>query len=142
MRAALAIFGLVVTTIAFAAKAQHPPALQAVIEAARKEGRLDINNGPGVMGLPEALPEVREGIKKRFGLDVNLTWSPSPSPSAQITKIYTEFRTGVDASTDLITMAAPAAAPYMDKGLFRKIAWAEMMPDRITAEIVEGEGQA
>src|SRR3954465_13995230 len=85
-----------------AASAQQPTAaLQAVIDGARKEGRLDINNGPGVMGLPEGLDAVRAGIKKLFGADIDVQWSPSPSPSAQITKIFTEFRAGVDASTDI-----------------------------------------
>ena len=118
------------------------PALQAVIDGARKAGRLDINNGPGVMGLPTGLDQARAGLKKLFGLDLDVQWSPSPSPSAQITKLYTEFRAGVDASTDILTIAAPAAAPYVGKGLFRKVAWSEMMPERVTAAIVDGDGEA
>ena len=121
---------------------QHPAALQAVIDAARKEGRIDINNGPGVLGMPDALKEVEAGIKKQFNIDLPVGWSPSPSPTAQITKLATESRAGIDASTDLFTVAAPAAAPYIGKGLFRKVAWTELMPSRITPEVVEGDGEA
>jgi ABC-type Fe3+ transport system substrate-binding protein len=139
---AVAVLALLLSASAPCLAESVTAALQAVIDGARKEGRLDINNGPGVMGLPNGLEQAKAGIRKQFGLDIDVQWSPSPSPSAQITKLYTEFRAGVDASTDILTIAAPAAAPYVGKGLFRKIAWTDMMPDRVTKEIVEGDGEA
>ena len=139
-RLGAAAFLLLVGTGAATAQSVTP-ALQAVIDGARKEGRLDINNGPGVMGLPAGLDQAKAGIKRLFGLDLDVQWSPSPSPSAQITKLYTEFRAGVDASTDIFTTASPAAVPYVGKGLFRKVEWAAMMPQRVTPEIVEGDGE-
>jgi len=135
------IAGFVVLLAAGEAAAETSAALQAVIDGARKEGRLDINNGPGVMGLPSGLEQAKAGIKSLFGLALDVEWSPSPSPSAQITKLYTEFRAGVDASTDILTTAAPSAVPYVGKGLFRKVDWSAMMPARVTPEIVEGDGE-
>jgi ABC-type Fe3+ transport system substrate-binding protein len=128
--------------IAPALAADTPAALQAIIDGARKEGRLDINNGPGVLALPDGREKAEAELHRMFGVDIRISWTPAPSPSAQITKIYTEFRAGVPASTDLFTIAAPAIAPYMDKGMFRKVAWTQLMPGRITPDIVEGDGQA
>jgi len=121
--------------------AEIPAALRPVIDAARKEGRLDINNSPNVAGLPDGIADGEAAVKRMFGVDLTINFTPAPSPTAQITKIFTEFQAGVPSSTDLFTVAAPAIAPYIDKGIFRSVPWVEYMPGRITPGIVEG-GQA
>ena len=122
--------------------ADIPAALKPVITAARQEARLDVTNSPNVAGLPDGIQDAQAALHRLYGVDITINFSPAPSPTAAITKLFTEYQAGVPASTDFFTVAAPAMAPYADKTMFQSVPWAEYMPGRITPDIVEANGQA
>src|SRR4051812_38477915 len=54
----------------------HPPALQAVIDAARQEGTLDLVWAEGVVGGREGVSRLAEGLKRRYGLNLDIRFTP------------------------------------------------------------------
>jgi hypothetical protein len=139
---AVAIFAL---TLAFGpALAQSnavSPELAAVIEAAKKEGQLDIRSTSNVLGGPEGAKVAREGIKRLFGIDLDVKWAPGPAYGPLAAILNQERQAGTKASSDVFTATAVQYSPYMEQGLFRQVAWRKFMPGRITDAIVEGDGR-
>jgi ABC-type Fe3+ transport system substrate-binding protein len=118
------------------------PELQAVIDGARKEGKLVLHSGPEVLGGSSILREVKAGIKTKFGVDIDIQFTPGPSMGVVGNKIMTEFNAGQPASTDVWTAAAPQVVPTLGADMFRKVEWAKLLPGRITDNLVEADGRA
>jgi ABC-type Fe3+ transport system substrate-binding protein len=118
------------------------PALQAIIDGAKKEGSLTLSYGANVLGGAEGARVGMAGIKKMFGVDVAVNYSPGPSFGIIANRLYTELQAGQPALTDAYNGTAVEITPYLSRGLFRKVLWTELYPGRITPEIDEADGRA
>ena len=118
------------------------PALEKLIAAAKAEGKLEILSGGQVNGGGTAVATVKRDIKKLFGVDVKIRYTPGPPMGPTGNKIRTEFRAGAKSSTDVWTGAAAQVEPLLKSDMFRKIDWVSLYPSRIKPAMVEGEGRA
>src|SRR5689334_21585092 len=75
------------------------PVLAKVIAAAKAEGQLTIRSTSTVLGGAEGARVAKDGIKRLFGVDLQVTWSPGP-PYGPIAAILAQERqAGQKAST-------------------------------------------
>jgi ABC-type Fe3+ transport system substrate-binding protein len=118
------------------------PALQQVIDGAKKEGALTLQYGEAILGGAEGAQIAQAAIKEMFGVDIQITFHPGPSFAQVASKIFTEMQAGQKASTDVFNSTAVELDPYLDRGLFRKVPWTELYPGRITDQISEADGRA
>ena len=117
--------------------AQWSPALQSVISAAQREGKLTLMTSGNVAGGSDGAKAIEAGIAAMFGVKLATEWSPAPSFAPMVAKLEQEFQAGVTASTDAYFGAAPQLGPYIDGSLFRKVDWTELWPERIEPGSVE-----
>jgi ABC-type Fe3+ transport system substrate-binding protein len=117
--------------------AEWSPALQRVIADAKQEGKLTLMTSGNVAGGSDGAKAIQAGIATMFGVTLATEWSPAPSFAPMVAKVQQEFQAGVPASTDVYFGAAPQLGPYIDGNLFRKIAWAQLWPERIKDGMVE-----
>ncbi len=129
-------------SVTFAQTIPMSPALQAVIDGAKKEGALTLSHGANVLGGAEGTRVAAAGIKAMFGIDITINYVPGASFGILASRIYTEMQAGQPATTDAYNGTAVEITPYLNRGLFRKIAWTELYPGRITAAIDEADGRA
>ena len=127
---------------AHAATVSMTPELQALAEAAKKDGALVLSSSPDVLGGERAVSTVRQEIKEMFGVDLDIRFVPGVAMGATGQKIMTEFRAGQKASTDVWAAGAPQAEPILRVDMFHKVDWAKLLPDRINPSMVEGDGRA
>lgn len=118
------------------------PALQQVIDAAKKEGALTLQYGDAILGGAEGSQIAQAGIKEMFGVDIQVTFHPGPSFAQMASRLFTEMQAGQKASTDVFNSTAVELDPYLERGLFRKVPWTELYPGRITDQISEADGRA
>ncbi|HEY1503518.1 MAG TPA: hypothetical protein VGF92_04410 [Stellaceae bacterium] len=118
------------------------PALQKVIDGAKQEGKLTLSYAANILGGPDGARVGAAGIKKEFGIDIDVTYFPGPSFAPMAAKLLTEMQAAQPASTDLYNGTAVEVSPQLSKGLFRKVPWTELYPSRITSEIAEADSRA
>ena len=118
------------------------PALQKIIDGAKTEGKLTLSYAVNILGGPDGARIGAAGVKKMFGVDIDVTYFPGPSFAPMVAKLMTEMQAGQPATTDLYNGTAVEFTPMLTRGLFRAVPWTELYPGRITPEIAEGGGQA
>jgi ABC-type Fe3+ transport system substrate-binding protein len=136
-----AIAALLAPHAARAQSAPMTPELAAVVEAAKKEGVLLIRSTNTVLGGPEGAKVARDGIKRAFGVDLDVKWSPGPAYGPMAAILNQEKQAGRKASNDVFAATAVQLATYVDQGLFRTIDWAKLMPARVTPDLSEADGR-
>lgn len=140
---AVAILILALATQAVSARAQTAPVtpeLAAVIEAAKKEGVLNIRSTSTVLGGPEGAKVAQEGIKRAFGVDLKVNWAPGPAYGPMASILSQEKQAGRKASGDVFAATAVQLAAHVDQGLFRVIDWTKLLPGRVTPDLSEAGG--
>lgn len=118
------------------------PELKKVVDGAKAEGTLTIEAPPALLGGPDAVAAAADWMKREFGVSVRWNFTPNPYFPVLIAKIFTEMQAQQKSSTDAFIGAANSVQPMLDRGLFREIAWQELLPGRITPEIAEANGKA
>ena len=131
--------------IAGASSAQSPkisPELQKVVDGAKQEGRLVISVTENAFSGSEGHRHAVDRINALFGTKLELSWSPGPAYAAVAAKLLAEKEANQPAHTDVFLGTAVQVAPFQKQGLFRKVDWAALMPDRVQPSMVEGDGTA
>jgi ABC-type Fe3+ transport system substrate-binding protein len=142
MAAAMAMLGGFLLRPIPASALEMSPALQKIVDGAKKEGVLNLEYGGGILGTSEGARVAAVGIKKMFGVDLKVTYTPGPSFAPMAAKLYTEMQAHQTASTDVYYGTAVQIVPYLNRGLFRQVPWTKLYPGRITPNIVEGNERA
>jgi ABC-type Fe3+ transport system substrate-binding protein len=127
--------------LAGAGAEETTPALAKVIEAAKAEGQLSIRSTSTVLGGAEGARVAKDGIKRMFGVDLQVNWSPGPPYGPMAAILAQERQAGQKASTDIYAATAVQISPYLAQGLFQPVAWHDLMPQRIQPESVEAGGR-
>jgi ABC-type Fe3+ transport system substrate-binding protein len=142
------ILGAVAIAIAFGLGTAHAqpanvsPELAKIIDGARKEGKLLLRSTTSVNGASDGAKVAQEGIKKMFGVDLDVQWVPGPAFAPLAAALYQEKQAGQPSSGDVYVGTPVQITPYLDRGLFEKVDWVKLMPSRIRSELVEGDGRA
>jgi len=100
--------------------------LAKVIEAARKEGALNLAS-PSTLS-PRGAQTLMDGINKRWGLNLTVNYIPSTNYPAIVARIITETKTGQPPSFDLVTMSDGNMTKLLHADLLLKPKWTELFP--------------
>ena len=79
----------------------HPPELQAVVDAARQEGVLDLVWGEGIVSGREGTMRLVEGLNRRYSLNLEVRFTPGQSFPEMASCIAQEYQAGRRATTDV-----------------------------------------
>jgi ABC-type Fe3+ transport system substrate-binding protein len=99
------------------------PALEKVIEGAKKEGILKIQTLAGRLDGEAGMRPMIAAMNKRYGTNVKLQFTPGPDFPTMLNKITQEKAAGLPSSTDINLMAASHTAEGLKIGLLRKVDW-------------------
>src|SRR5262245_59705535 len=130
------------TTLARAQQVEITPELAKIVEGAKQEGRLQLRSTTSVNGAAEGAKVAQDGIKKMFGVDLAVEWVPGPAYAPLAAALFQEKQAGQPATSDVFIATAIQITPYLDSGLYQQVAWAKLLPGRITPDLVEGDGKA
>ena len=118
------------------------PALKKIINAANKEGQLRLHMGASPVGRSKGPKAAQDGINKMFGTNIKVSFKPGPAYAALGAKILTEYQAKQPASSDVYIATAIQLVPLLRRGLFIKVDWRGLFPERISAVMVEADGRA
>ena len=138
----IAVASVAMTGAAQAQTAKMNPELAKVIEGAKKEGKLVLRSATSVNGGAESLKVAEAGIKKMFGVDIDIRWVPGPPFAPLAAALYQEKQAGQPASGEVYVATAVQIVPYLTRGLFKEVDWVKLYPERIKPEMVEGDMRA
>ncbi|MBI4322432.1 MAG: extracellular solute-binding protein [Chloroflexi bacterium] len=113
------------------------PELTQLIEAAKKEGKASIKLHSGVEAQP-----IREGIKRKFGIDLEIDASPSDSYPAAVAKAIAEYKAGTQPSYDLLPLSDSTAAQSINAAIVEKVNWAPLLIEGTPREVIQFDGYA
>ena len=121
---------------------QLPSSLDALVAAARKEGSINLAWSESLLGGGDAAQRYAAAFNKYFKTDIKFSYAPAVEVARLGNQLYTELQTGQPASTDMFAGAAAQIQPLVKRDVLMPIQWASLMPDRITPDIVEANGEA
>jgi len=103
----IAVFTLLLIVMARPARAQdaahspEPPNMAALVQAAAKEGTLDVAWGD-VYGGAEGVRRAQDEINAKYHVNLQFKYSPVPNGAAFQNQVVQEIRAGQTASTDIL----------------------------------------
>jgi ABC-type Fe3+ transport system substrate-binding protein len=101
----------------------HSPALQAVIDAARQEGVLDLVWGEGIVGGREGTTRLVEGLNRRYGLNLEVRFTPGQSFPEMASRIAQEYQAGRRSTTDVYIGSDHHMNGLMANGVLEAVDW-------------------
>jgi iron(III) transport system substrate-binding protein len=122
------------------AASESNAALRALIEAANKEGTLNLVHGQSVVGGSSGARLIEKQMNETFGSKIRINFVPGPSMNRQAQQLTLEYSAGQKAHTDVMIGWAGSIAQPVQAGVFMKVDWHGLMPDRIRREFVEHDG--
>lgn len=147
-RGALRVFG-VAATLALTAGAStgalaqaDPPAVQALVEQAKKEGVLRLSWGEATLGGSGLARQMVARMNKRYGLNLELRFTPIEALARIASQLLVEFQSNQPAFSDLYMGTAAQLVPLLDRKMFVPVPWTELAPGRITPEMIDADGTA
>ncbi|MBI4322406.1 MAG: ABC transporter substrate-binding protein [Chloroflexi bacterium] len=122
-----------------AAKATPAPAakgpsgeLAQLIEAAKKEGRVSVQLQSGVEAQP-----IRDGIRKKYGVDLQIESQPSASYPAAAAQMIAEGKAGVTPSFDALPLSDVSSLELTAAGFVEKVDWAPLLAEGTPKEVIQ-----
>jgi ABC-type Fe3+ transport system substrate-binding protein len=122
-------FALTVLSAPIAASAQTLPQL---IDAAKKEGALNLSWGTGTMGGIEGVRAMERGFNKTYGLNFQFKYTPGPAMPQFASRIIQEARAGQPASSDLFI----GSENHVARMQLKRFDWTKAFP-HITREMTD-----
>src|SRR5262249_6640297 len=96
--------------------ANRSPTLQALVDAARQEGAIDLVWGEGSLGGREGTRQLIDAINRQYGLNLDVRFTPGPSFPEMAARIAQEYQSGRRATTDVYMGADHHLATLMANG--------------------------
>jgi ABC-type Fe3+ transport system substrate-binding protein len=116
------------------------PELQKIIAAAKTEKVMLSNTNPLVFGAQENLNAAKAWIKQNFDVDLDFDVTNGGPFGVVGAKILTEFRAGQSSSVDIWAASVPQYDPLLKTGMFVKVPWQTLWPQRIIPQQIGGDG--
>ena len=142
-RLTFASVGALVVLLAAAHALEPSSALQAVIDGAKKEGKLEIVAPGSVIGNSQQVQEIGKAMNATFGTDIAVSYVPGPPSVPQmLDNIETSQKAGLPSPTSVFIAPTELAGLAQRHNAVGKVDWAALLPGRITAKIIEADGTA
>ncbi len=116
----LAVLGLGLPAFA---EEKISPALQKVIDGAKKEGALKIQWSAGRFGGDAGVRKLVDAMNKRYGTNVKLRFTPGPNFPRMTAKLLQEQAGGQPASSDIHLGTSNHISQGTAKGMLRELDW-------------------
>ena len=139
---AAALATCIATATRYASAVEFTPALQQVIAAADQEGGVKVTWPANSFGGASASQDIESAMNKMFGTRIKIDYSVGLGPPMLGFRVLQEMQASHAASADILIDAAAQVALFDKLGLFDKIDFKSLLPDRIGDEMVEAEGAA
>ena len=120
--------------------AEFSPALQAVIDGAKKEGALSLMWGEGTFGGTSGAQLFERQMNAMFGTDIRITFTPGASMPQVGNDIALRQAAGQPSSTDVYIGYSDVLSRLAPRKPFIAADWEKMLPGRIGAAIVDENG--
>jgi iron(III) transport system substrate-binding protein len=143
VRSFIGAFGLVASfmmssSLAFAQA--DPPVVQVLIEQAKKEATLRLSWGEATLGGSGLARQMVARMNKRYGTSIELRFTPIEALARIASQLLVEFQSNQPAFSDLYMGTAAQLVPLIERKMFLPIAWTELAPGRITAQMIDADG--
>jgi len=136
----LALSAFTFAAVAPADAADFSPALQEVIAGAKKENKLELQWGAGMIGNNNVLKQMGDGMNAMFGTNIAVRFTPGPSEPEMLNKVMIAIASNQPAPTDIVINTNQYAGElYQQKGSV-PVDWVALLPGRIKPEYVEAGG--
>ncbi|HLH25803.1 MAG TPA: ABC transporter substrate-binding protein [Chloroflexota bacterium] len=112
-----------------AAAATVPAPLQALIDGARQEGQLTLVWGENTAGGAEGARRWADGFNRRYGLNVDVRFTPGPSMPEVAAKIAQENQAGRPASSDVLIGSEAHIVSMIQADALLPVDWASWAPN-------------
>jgi len=106
------------------------PALQKVIEEAKKEGVLQIQWSAGRLGGDAGVRTMMDDMNKRYGTNIRHQVTPGPDFPTMLNKLTQEKAAGQRASSDIYLGTSNHIAEGTENGMLRQIDWNSIVERR------------
>jgi ABC-type Fe3+ transport system substrate-binding protein len=127
---------------AAAGATDRPPALQALVDAARQEGALDLVWGDGSLGGREGTSRLMDGLNQLYGLNLAVRFTPGPSFPEMAARVTQEYQSGRRAATDVYIGADHHVATLMANNVLEAVDWSAWAPHLQDPALVAPQGMA
>lgn len=117
-------------------------ALRDLVESARGEGKLALSWGASVVGGSETVQRWTEGFNRRYGLNLDVQWTPGPQFDVLTNQIVLEYQAGRPASTDVLINSDANVLPLLNAGAARVVDWKSWAPNVQDPRLVAADGAA
>src|SRR5436309_2339864 len=124
------------------AATDRPPALQALVDAARQEGALDLVWGDGSLGGREGTSRLMDGLNREYGLNLTVRFTPGPSFPEMAARVTQEYQSGRRATTDVYMGADHHMATLMANNVLEAVDWGAWAPHVRDPALVGPAGMA
>jgi iron(III) transport system substrate-binding protein len=124
-----------------ASRAESSESLKEIIEAAGKEGTLNVSYPQSVIGGSSAVRQIESQMNAMFGTNIRINYVPAVSIVRQSQQLILEYSAGQKANTDLYIAPASSLAAPLQRGVFTAVDWHNLLPDRIKPAFVEADGR-
>ncbi len=128
--------------VAGARAAEPSPALAPVIEAAKKEGKLNLEWGAGIIGGDEGIRQMIDGMNAMFGTKIVYRFTPGPSLPEVVGQVIVAMNAGQPSPSDAVIGSDQHAADLAQKNASVPVDWVSLLPQRIEPSSVDAGGRA
>ena len=117
------------------AKAEAAPtaALSQVIEAAKKEGALNVVLRSGFN--QKSMDRLRKEIREKFGVDLDIKFTPGGSMPKHLSNAIMEHKLGAVPTFDLMNFSNHIVEGY-EAGVFERVDWKQLLLEGTPLEVV------
>ncbi|HLH26848.1 MAG TPA: ABC transporter substrate-binding protein [Chloroflexota bacterium] len=120
----------------------RPPALQALVDAARQEGEIDLVWGEGSVGGREGTRRLTDGLNREYGLNLDVRFTPGPSFPEMAARITQEYQAGRRATSDVYIGADHHISGLMANNVLEAVDWSAWAPHVRDPALVAPQGMA
>jgi ABC-type Fe3+ transport system substrate-binding protein len=134
---------LLACALAVCAAAEPSPALQQVIAAAEKEGKLDIQWTPPLFGGLAGAAALGQGMNAMFGTHIAVNYAPGPSSVPEmLNAIIMSQQAGRGSPSSLFLAPSTLMVGAAKRKVVVPVDWKALLPGRIDDATVEADGMA
>src|SRR5215211_1794536 len=116
-------------------------ALKELAAAANKEGTLTLSWSGSTFAGVQGAARFQAAMNKAFGTNIRVNFLPGADMARVVNQLATEFTAGQKSHVDILLGASPQIVPVVKVNFFERVDWLQYLPNRITPEMIELDGQ-
>ncbi|MBI3015675.1 MAG: extracellular solute-binding protein [Candidatus Tectomicrobia bacterium] len=108
--------------------------LARIVEGAKREGVVDVALQSSL--TPQGVAAIQEGIRKKYGVDLKINYTPTRSYPRIQAQALTEHKAGTPPSHDLITLEDFRLFALAEAGAVERVDWGPYLVSKTPREVV------